>query len=70
MSAYSDAVLATANLTHDWKLDETSGTSAADAVGSHPLTYAAGFTLGAPGLYHGGITAVTFARATAGRGRR
>jgi len=50
-SAYSDAVLATSGLQSHWRLDETSGTSAADSKGSANGTYTGtDFTLGVNGL--------------------
>jgi hypothetical protein len=64
--SYSQAVLATAGLIHYWKLDETTGASAADSAGTDALTIAGGVTLGADPLVPGG-TAMTFSRAGSGR---
>lgn len=49
-SAYSDTLFATSGLISYWRLNETTGTSAADAQGSNTGTYANGVTLGANGL--------------------
>jgi hypothetical protein len=43
--AYADIVLARSNLRAYWKLDETSGTTAADSKNSHDGTYTGGYTL-------------------------
>lgn len=63
--AYSDAILAETGLVSYWKLDETSGTSAADSKGSNGGTYTNGPTLNQA---KGGIgmagTAVAFAKAS------
>jgi Concanavalin A-like lectin/glucanases superfamily len=56
---YDDAVAASSPLSY-WRLDETSGTSAADQVGSRPGTYTGGYTLGqSPALRSTG-TSTTF----------
>ena len=61
MSAYSDLILATPNLAGYWRLGETSGTTATDALGVNNLTIAGGVTLGTPGLIAGDAdTAMTF----------
>lgn len=50
-----------------WKLAEASGaTSCADTVGSHPLTPAAGITLGSTGVLSGGGDSATAANANGG----
>lgn len=48
--SYRSTVLATAGLVSDWELDETSGTTAADAAGTNPGTYQGSPTLGVPGI--------------------
>lgn len=68
--SYDATILATAGLVHYWKLDEASGTSAADAVGSDALTIAGGVTLSSAPLVSGGTAAMTFARASSGRASR
>jgi len=45
MSLYSDTVLAESSLLSYWKLDETSGTSAADSKGTNTGTYQGSVTL-------------------------
>jgi hypothetical protein len=49
-----------------WRLDETEGTTAADAMGNHPGTYGAGVILGATGALAGDDnTAASFIQAAA-----
>ena len=66
MSAYSQLVLATANLVGYWRMDALSGTSEADASGNgNTGTYQNAPTLGVQGAIVGdGDTAVTFAKAS------
>jgi hypothetical protein len=45
---YADAILADGPVSW-WRLDEASGTTAADQIGANPGTYTGGFTLGQPG---------------------
>jgi len=47
--AYADEVIADAPLAY-WRLDETSGTTANDAIGSNHGTYTGGVTLNQPGI--------------------
>jgi PKD repeat protein len=49
ISNYSPTVLGTPGLVHYWRLDETSGTSFADSVGSSTATSSGGPTLGVIG---------------------
>jgi hypothetical protein len=49
---YSDAVLGTAGLVAFWRLNEQSGTAAADSKNGNPGTYENGVTLGGPSLVH------------------
>jgi YD repeat-containing protein len=49
LSNYSPTVLDTPGIAHYWRLDETSGTSFADSVGTSTATAAGGVTLGVPG---------------------
>ncbi len=49
VSNYSPTVLGTPGLVHYWRLNETSGTTLADSVGSSPATTAGGPTLGVLG---------------------
>jgi hypothetical protein len=51
-SSYSSRVVGDGPVSY-WKLRETSGTVAPDSVGSHPGTYAGGFTQKAPGALSG-----------------
>jgi serine protease len=48
-TTYPQAVTGDAPISY-WRLDETSGTTAADSVGTNPGTYSGGPTLGAAGL--------------------
>lgn len=48
---YSDEVLNTTGLVSYWRLNETSGTTAADVKAANPGTYAGTYSLGATGLY-------------------
>ena len=48
-SGYADAVLGTPGLQSYWRLGEPSGTTAADATGNAPGSYAGGAALGARG---------------------
>jgi hypothetical protein len=58
-SGYQQAVLADGPVAY-WRLGETSGTLADDAVGSNDGTYTGGFTLGQPGALAGDSnTAIT-----------
>lgn len=65
--SYDATILATTGLANYWKLDEASGTTAADAFGASPLTYAGGVTYSTAAIVAGGIRAKTFDRATSGR---
>ena len=56
---YADAVLADSPVSY-WKLDETSGTTAADAVGSNNGTYTGGYTLNQTGIPSTGRPSVLF----------
>jgi PKD repeat protein len=49
VSNYSPTVLSTPGLAHYWRLNETSGTSFADGVGTSPATTSGGPTLGVAG---------------------
>ncbi len=49
---YSDAVLGTTGLVSFWRLNDQSGTTAADSKDSNPGTYENGVTLGGPSLVH------------------
>ena len=49
VSNYSPTVLSTPGLAHYWRLNETSGTSFADSVGTSPATTSGGPTLGVAG---------------------
>src|SRR5581483_1428779 len=49
-SNYSDVVLGTTGLVSFWRLNEQSGTTAADSQDSNPGTYENGVTLGGPSL--------------------
>ena len=51
---YPSTVLATPGLTAYWRLDDTTGTVAADAAGQAPGTYLGGPALGAPGAVEPG----------------
>jgi len=57
--AYSDEVIADAPLAY-WRLDETSGTTANDAIGSNHGTYTGGYTLNQPGIPSTGRPAALF----------
>ncbi len=60
-SQYASTVASTAGLVSYWRLGESSGTSACDAVGSNAGTYQGGFTLGQTGAFNGDPdTAVAF----------
>jgi hypothetical protein len=48
---YSDEVLSSGGLVSYWRLDETAGTTAADAKAANPGSYAGTYSLGATGLY-------------------
>jgi hypothetical protein len=50
---YAGAVDATAGLAGYWRLDESSGTTAADQTGADPGAYGGGYTLGAAGALAG-----------------
>lgn len=50
---YPQAVMALPGLVAYWRLDETSGTTAADRTARHPGTYGGSVTLGVPGLLAG-----------------
>jgi hypothetical protein len=57
---YSQQVQSTNGLLGDWRLGESSGTTAVDTTGQHNGTYTGGFTLRAPGAILGDTnTAVT-----------
>jgi hypothetical protein len=59
-AAYSDVILADGPVGY-WRLDETSGTTAADLSGNgHDATYEGGPTLGVAGAIYDGDTAVSF----------
>jgi hypothetical protein len=51
MSIYSTAALARSGLVSAWRLGDTSGTTAADAVGGRNGTYSGGFTLNKAGVW-------------------
>jgi acid phosphatase type 7 len=60
-TAYSGDVRATPQLQSYWRLGESTGTVAADAVGSRAGTYRGGFSLGLPGVLFGDVdTAALF----------
>ena len=60
-SPYSGEVLNTPGLIDYWRLGESSGTSLADAEGTHPATAQGGVTLGTPGAIEADPnTAATF----------
>src|SRR6266480_364602 len=60
-SQYAGAVAATSGIASYWRLGESSGTSACDAVGSNNGTYQGGYTLGRTGAFNGDPdTAVAF----------
>ncbi len=60
-SPYSGEVLNTPGLIDYWRLGESSGTSLADAKGTHPATAQGGVTLGTPGAIEADPnTAATF----------
>jgi len=60
-TAYSRDVLATPGLQGYWRLGESTGTLAADAVGAHTGTFGGGFTLAQPGVLFGDVdTAALF----------
>ncbi len=61
MSAYSAVILAESSLVSYWKLDEPSGTSAADSKGANTGTYSGTYTQGVMGIGGDGGTAVNFA---------
>ncbi len=52
-SAYSQAVSQTAGVVGYWRLGESSGATACDALGVSPGTYTGGVTLGRPGAISG-----------------
>jgi len=56
--SYKQTVLATAGVQSYWRLDETSGTSAADSKGSVTGTYTSGYTLNQSGAMSSGNPAV------------
>lgn len=56
-STYSQTVVATTGVLSYWRLNETSGTSAADSVGTNTGTYTAGFTLNQSALINADATA-------------
>lgn len=56
---YAAEVLADSPVSY-WKLDETSGTTAADATGGNNGTYTGGYTLNQPGIPSAGRPAVLF----------
>jgi hypothetical protein len=59
--SYRDTVLGQPGLLAYWRLGDSSGTTAADAQGNRPGTYAGGVTLGAPGaVVNDTDTAATF----------
>lgn len=60
MSVYSDAILATPGLVSYWRLNETSGTAAADLKATNAGTYVGSPTLNTAGLITDGDKAVTF----------
>jgi hypothetical protein len=60
MSAYSSIILGESSLVSYWKLDELSGTSAADSKGSNTGTYSGSYTQGATGIVGDGGHAVQF----------
>ncbi len=60
MSAYSAIILAEPSLVSYWKLDEPSGTSAADSKGSNTGTYSGTYTPAVTGIAGDGNTAVNF----------
>lgn len=63
--SYSSTILATAGLVSYWRLGETSGTSAADSIGTNTGTYTNGPTIGAAGVIVGDTdTAVTMTTAS------
>ncbi len=55
MPTYPQAIAAAPNLVSWWKLDETSGTTAADSKGSNPGTYTGGYTLNQTGMGNAGV---------------
>lgn len=57
MSLYSSTVLSTAGLVSYWRLNETSGTNAADSQDSNPGTYTGGYTQNQTALITGDVTA-------------
>ena len=59
MSAYSDKVIADGAVAY-WRLNETSGTTVASAVGTSPGTISGGVTLNQPGALADGDKAMTF----------
>ena len=60
-SQYASAITATPGVVSYWRLGESSGTSACDAVGSNGGTYQGGYTLGQTGAFNGDPdTAVAF----------
>jgi hypothetical protein len=59
MSAYSDRVIAD-GATNYWRLNEPSGTSAVDVIGTAHGTISGGVTLGTAGAIADGSTAMTF----------
>jgi hypothetical protein len=57
--AFSSAVISSGPVSY-WPLDESSGSTAHDVVGTNPITYNAGTTLGAAGaIAHDSDTAIT-----------
>jgi Concanavalin A-like lectin/glucanases superfamily len=52
-SPYASAIAATPGVAGFWRLDETAGTGAADALGSNPGTFENGVVLGRPGALLG-----------------
>ncbi len=64
-SAYHGEIIGTPGLHNYWRLDEKTGSTFADAIGSSPATAQGGFTLGTTGALEGDLdTAATFDGAT------
>ena len=57
-NSYAQRVLGDSPVSY-WRLDESSGTTAADQLGLNPGTYSGGYTLGVPGAI-AGDSAVAF----------
>lgn len=54
--SYASTILAETNLVNYWRLNDVSGTSAADSKGATALTYSGGFTLNQTALIHEGAS--------------